>query len=254
MARSVKRAKVKKKPVQRVGMIQRGAMALGGAISRNPVLVGSSTAFFVTLFYVSANALWYQPFAHSGAFFATRSVEGFPVSVIDEPSTTINIIRPEPADRPEGIAGDPLVRQVQLTLRDLGFYSAEPDGLSGPNTRDAIATYQRKVGLAETGVIDDALLEQLGASPMTIVPVPANRNEMTASVRVAGEPASATERISRIQMGLRAFGNADIEVDGIAGARTRAAISEFQSIFGLAVTGEPDAAVYARMRDVGLTQ
>ncbi|TIP62921.1 MAG: peptidoglycan-binding protein, partial [Mesorhizobium sp.] len=69
----------------------------GSQISRNPVLVGGSTAFLVTLFYVSANALWYQPFPHAGAFFATRSMEGFARAGADEPETTINIVRPDPA-------------------------------------------------------------------------------------------------------------------------------------------------------------
>ena len=49
------------------------AAAVGAAIARNPVLVGGATAFIVALSYVSANALWYQPHFHSGAFFATRA-------------------------------------------------------------------------------------------------------------------------------------------------------------------------------------
>ena len=46
--------------------------AVGGTLARNPVLVGGTTAFIVALSYVSANAIWYQPHFHSGAFFATR--------------------------------------------------------------------------------------------------------------------------------------------------------------------------------------
>ena len=61
MARSAKQLKAVKR---RGNAFQDGAMAVGGMISRNPVLVGGSTAFLVTLFYVSANALWYQPFPH----------------------------------------------------------------------------------------------------------------------------------------------------------------------------------------------
>src|SRR5262245_15668776 len=47
--------------------------AVGGALARNPVLVGGTTAFLVALSYVSANAIWYQPHFHNGAFFATRA-------------------------------------------------------------------------------------------------------------------------------------------------------------------------------------
>ena len=64
MARSAKRPE---KAPRRGDTAQAAAIALGGFVSRNPILVGGSTAFLVALFYVSANALWYQPYAHSGA-------------------------------------------------------------------------------------------------------------------------------------------------------------------------------------------
>src|SRR5690606_39370407 len=67
MARS---ARQRKAPTRRSSNWQGAALAVGGLISSNPVLVGGSTAFLVTLFYVSANALWYQPFPHRNAFFA----------------------------------------------------------------------------------------------------------------------------------------------------------------------------------------
>ena len=47
--------------------------------------------------------------------------------------------------------------------------------------------------------------------------------------------------VQKIQAGLKAFGNDGMEIDGVIGAKTRAAIREFQSLFGLPVTGEPDA-------------
>src|SRR5204862_4860497 len=131
------------KAVKRRGSaFEAGAIALGGAISRNPVLVGGSTAFLVTLFYVSANALWYQPFPHAGAFFATRSIEGFPHPGADEPETTSNILRPGPAPA----KSDPTVEQGQGILKDLDFYTGTVDGISGPNTHKAIQAYTQKVG------------------------------------------------------------------------------------------------------------
>jgi peptidoglycan hydrolase-like protein with peptidoglycan-binding domain len=57
----------------------------------------------------------------------------------------------------------------------------------------------------------------------------------------------------RVQAGLKAFGNDGIEVDGLLGQNTQAAIREFQSLFGLPVTGQPDQALLAKMREVGLT-
>jgi peptidoglycan hydrolase-like protein with peptidoglycan-binding domain len=60
-------------------------------------------------------------------------------------------------------------------------------------------------------------------------------------------------RIVKIQAGLKAFGNDDMQLDGVVGARTKAAIKEFQSLFGLPQTGEPDEVVYVKMREIGLT-
>jgi peptidoglycan hydrolase-like protein with peptidoglycan-binding domain len=66
-------------------------------------------------------------------------------------------------------------------------------------------------------------------------------------------PIPADRQIMKLQAGLRAFGNEAMEVDGVLGARTREAIHEFQALFGLPETGEPDDALYAKMREIGLT-
>lgn len=270
MARSAKQAKAVKR---RSNAFQDGAIAVGGMISRNPVLVGGSTAFLVTLFYVSANALWYQPFPHAGAFFATRSIQAFPRAAADEPETTFNIERPSAAPSP--VKGDPVVEQVQGILKDLDFYPGTVDGISGPNTRKAIQAYQQKVGLNASGEIDALLLDQLGATPKTAaVPKPQPRPDVApAAVPVslqtnsgqtnAGQTNSGQAdgaqtqgpdpRIVKIQAGLKAFGNDDMQLDGVVGARTKAAIKEFQSLFGLPQTGEPDEIVYVKMREIGLT-
>ena len=142
-----------------------------------------------------------------------------------------------------------------LYLKDLGFYSGTVDGISGPATQKAIEAYRRKVGLPG-GAIDAALLDQLGAAPTTgaIVPSPAPRATAGDKANPAPQGAqSADARIVKIQAGLKAFGNDDIKLDGVIGARTKAAIKEFQSLFGLPVTGEPDQVVYAKMREIGLT-
>lgn len=254
MARSAKRHKA---PKHRASALQSGALAIGGMISNNPVLVGGSTAFMVTLFYVSANALWYQPYPHRDAFFETRAIERLSNgSAAAEPETTINIERPtaRPAPAVTVVKPDPVVLTVQDILKNLGFYSGAVDGISGSATHKAIDDYRRKVGLPP-GAIDQALLDQLGAAPTTgaIVPTPAPRDGNSGSVETASGVSDTQARIVRIQAGLKAFGNDDIQLDGIIGARTRAAIKEFQALFGLPETGEPDPVVYAKMREIGLT-
>lgn len=245
---------------------------------RNRRVVGGLTAFAVAFSYVAANAMWYQPHAHGNAFFETRPHVMPPVEAAGDELAAAGqetIIRLEREEVPQSRAapgaavpqsqavdiaapvrrGDPVVEEVQRILAALNLYEGDVDGLTGPQTRAAIENYRRVVGLSASAEIDDQLLAQLGAAP---------RAQSGAAPLPAGSPgtdmietSSATPRddvmVMRIQAGLRAFGNEGIEIDGKVGSRTRAAIREFQSLFGLPETGEPDAQTYAKMRDIGLT-
>lgn len=271
-------------------LLREGLVLTGGAILARPALVGGTTAFLVATAFVSANALWYQPYQHTSAFFTTRAlIQHEPPAAAPKPQprpaaarTDTRPAAQQPAAQtgPETTsslpAGDPQVALVQQILKKLELYEGEVDGLAGPQTSGAVEHYQRLVGMTPNGHVDEALLRQLGigaraaetapaaeaAKPVvekvavTIpsnVPVPQPRPAGDGKVVQAGykEP---DPTIVRIQAGLKAFGNDGIELDGVVGARTRSAIKEFQSLFGLKVTGEPDAAVYAKMREIGLTE
>ncbi len=57
---------------------------------------------------------------------------------------------------------DQVIANVQAALQQQGYYQGEIDGLIGPQTRGAIAAYQRDHGLYETAAIDQPTLESLG--------------------------------------------------------------------------------------------
>jgi hypothetical protein len=57
---------------------------------------------------------------------------------------------------------DQVIANVQATLQQQGYYQGEVDGLLGPQTRAAIADYQRDRGLYITSAIDQPTLESLG--------------------------------------------------------------------------------------------
>ena len=249
--------------------------ALGGILVRNPTLVGGTTAFVVALSYVSANAIWYQPHFHNGAFFATRETNyiGPP-----DPSgeTTIRIERQSAAE-PVKPKPDPTIEKVQAILKSMNLYDGAVDGLNGPATRNAIAAYRKTMGMEASGEIDDDLLELLAVDDTTAgikpkppvspqmqtqtlpdrqVPVPSDpmpKPEMISAKVEMPAAAGPDPMIMKIQAGLKAFGNDKMEIDGMMGAKTKAAIREFQSLFGLEVTGEPSQEVYAKMREIGLT-
>jgi len=261
--------------------VARGLSGVGAAVARNPAAVGGTTAFLVSLAFVSANALFYQPQMHPNAFVSTRSPAVPAVETETEAEPPLPTVAPrrevrEVAPSKEEMAaaavgpmsestgsvpepsGDKTVRAVQTVLSELGLYRGEIDGMDGPQTRAAIETYRRIVGLEEGANIDAALLRQLGlegAKPSGATPAPAPRpaeQANDAEIKTASLGGSGNETVRRVQEGLKAFGNDDIEVDGIMGARTRRAITEFQSLFGLPVTGEPDKTLLSKMQEIGL--
>ena len=256
-------------------------------LGRNRSVIGGLTAFVVAFSYVGANALWYQPHAHGSAFFQTRplALDGtgsVPSSMQDleagevetiirlerahaavpqqrpvnltsvETGMTMPVTTPSTAPNP-AVQGDPVVKEVQRVLSGLNLYSGDVDGLTGPQTRAAIEAYRKLVGLSVSAEIDEQLLQQLGAAPrLANAQMPQGAPGMDLmETSSAGVQQDAV--VMRIQAGLRAFGNEGIEIDGVVGSRTRAAIREFQALFGLPETGEPDQTVYAKMREIGLT-
>lgn len=298
----MKRSVNRREPSPIADLVGGAVAATGAAIAENPVLVGSSTAFLVVLFYVSANALWNQPYRHPGPLMETRFVverpapAPLPVSrpaTMMQPTSEVTNSVPSAPERAVAVAAQPSPVQertmrVQIALESLGLYRGTVDGLMGPQTRAAITGYQKTLGMEGTGEIDDRLLEALGiaagrqaaraqsaapqaAPPASVpaagapeqgyaavpvaAPLPRSRDAAAATdlLREARAAAAVQADVVRIQAGLRAFGNEGIEIDGVMGEKTRAAIREFQSLFRLPVTGEPNDQLLAKMQEIGLT-
>src|SRR6266581_4051699 len=57
---------------------------------------------------------------------------------------------------------DQVIANVQSSLQQQGYYHGEVDGLLGPQTRAAIADYQRDRGLYITSAVDEPTLASLG--------------------------------------------------------------------------------------------
>lgn len=215
---------------------------VGAFVLRSPKLLGGGTGFLVALSFVSANALWHQPHRHAGAFFATR-----PMEAVEGPAPDASEV--ETALRPVSApVSDPTVKRVQSSLRALGIYAGPVDGLPGPNTRQAVLAFQGANGMPASGEMDAPLMAALVEQTATTEAIPPAR-----PLDATTAPEDGRERLIKVQAGLKAFGNEAIEIDGIMGARTQAAIREFQSLFGLPETGAPDAPLYAKMKEIGLT-
>ena len=57
---------------------------------------------------------------------------------------------------------DQVVADVQSSLQEQGYYHGEVDGLLGPMTRAALASYQSAQGIEPTAAIDQPTLDSLG--------------------------------------------------------------------------------------------
>ena len=63
--------------------------------------------------------------------------------------------------------------------------------------------------------------------------------------------AQATSLVLQIQRGLSNIAYADVQVDGVAGSQTKAAIRRFQKHYRLPETGEPDELVLKKLKSIG---
>jgi len=166
-----------------------------------------------------------------------------------------------------------LVANIQRELVRLGLYDGAPDGRSGPRTAAAILRFEKQAGLMETGAPSTLLLQALRAasgSPPVATPdsrphsdpktAPAAADPVAAAIRSAekdntlappAEVPVSSEMVMNIQKGLSNLAYADVVVDGVAGDQTRAAIRHFEKHYRLPQTGEPNAKVLKKLKEIG---
>jgi peptidoglycan hydrolase-like protein with peptidoglycan-binding domain len=232
------------------------AQRAGAFVSENPALVGGSTAFAVTMFFIASNALWYQPNAHRETFFQTRSLDAYKAPELPQNHSnlsgkaggeaTFRIVR---ESAPEA---DPVVRDIQSALREMAMYEGEVDGIAGPRTLQAIRDFQARAGLEPNGKVGAPLLDAIRTAS---VPAPKLKKVAPAEQtfedieREASGPNADT--VKSIQAALKKHGHDEIEPDGIAGSKTAAAIKEYQKAKKLKVTGVADEALVQSMKKSG---
>jgi peptidoglycan hydrolase-like protein with peptidoglycan-binding domain len=232
------------------------AQRAGAFVSENPALVGGSTAFAVTMFFVASNALWYQPNAHRETFFQTRSLDEYKAPELPQNQSklsgkqggeaTFRIVR---ETAPES---DPVVRDIQSALRQLAMYEGDVDGIAGPRTLQAIRDFQARAGLEPNGKVGAPLLDAIRTAS---VPSPKLKRvappEQTIEDIEREASAPDADMVKTIQAALKANGFEEIEPDGIAGSKTAAAIKEYQKARKLKATGVADEALVKSMRKAG---
>lgn len=151
-----------------------------GIIARNPrESVAIAVAAGATV-WILVNALFMQAGPHPAPLFSTRQGAAIlpppPAASAATPAGAMRLPPPLPAalTQANGAAApsrnDPIAaliapsRQlmaVQRALSDFGYGQIQPDGLFGPETKDAIVRFERQHKLPVTGQVSDRLLKAL---------------------------------------------------------------------------------------------
>jgi peptidoglycan hydrolase-like protein with peptidoglycan-binding domain len=170
---------------------------------------------------VAANALFLQSARHPAPLLFTRALSG-----------------QAPAVR------DPLIQAVQTALKGGLRYTGPIDGVLGPQTKAAIADFQRLAGRAPTGVptrdLPDLITAKLGSHPQPM-----------AKPAAIAQDASDISRTAAVQEALARAAYGQLRADGVFGPQTAQAIRRFQADHNLPVTGEIDDRLMVALRAVG---
>jgi peptidoglycan hydrolase-like protein with peptidoglycan-binding domain len=255
-------------------------VATAALIGRHPRAIGGLVVFGVIFSFVAANALWYQPRRHPAPLLATRADDGKATARADdqahasEPGVTVfRIERQSEAEArraAERATPSELVRKIQAGLAARGLYDGPADGLTGPRTEAAILFFEQTEGMEETGEPSESILERLNA--VASAPPESDADLQTAStartpddeiaaliaadaespaVAIPAEKPPSPALVMKIQKALSGMAYANVEIDGIAGEETRAAIRAFEKSYRLPVTGEPSQRVLDKLKSIG---
>ena len=146
------------------------------------------------------------------------------------------------------------VRQLQVRLKELGYYSSSIDGQYGSGTYAAIYTFQQRNGLAATGKADTATLirlysdDAIGAedsSAPTPTPTPTPLPQVTPSRTL--RYGTTGEDVKLLQNRLIELGYLKTMADGNFGAGTLNALKAFQKANGLSVDGAAGSQTYKKL-------
>ena len=135
------------------------------------------------------------------------------------------------------------VKQMQLRLKDLGYYAGDADGQFGKGTEGAVKAFQFQHGLKDDGIAGEQTLGVLySAHAQRFVPTPTP--SPTPAILASG---SRGTEVEALQKRLKELGYYTGEVDGDFGQGTRAAVRLFQSQHGLTADGIAGSQTIAKL-------
>ncbi|MBN3895608.1 MAG: peptidoglycan-binding protein [Nostoc sp. NOS(2021)] len=125
------------------------------------------------------------------------------------------------------------VRELQVHLRQLGYFKTNPTGKIGAMTREAVIQFQRNYRLPVDGIANAQLLESVRrASTVGYTTQPAGRNYLTVG--------DQGENVRLVQERLSQLGFSNTNPDGLFNDYTRQSVIAFQQSSRLNSTGNVD--------------
>lgn len=214
---------------------------------------------------VAVNATYLQTGKHPAPLFQTRAPGGQLAALMHREVRTV----PDGTDLryPPLVADRALVSEVQSLLAMKGFYQGRVDGVDGPETRAAIADYERGIDVSPTGEPSVRLLSRMRMDQIIkdeVVPLPerapaSNPDGAEPTIgELAALPISApdiqpevSEQVLSVQNAMNIFGYGPIVADGVFGENTSAAIRRFEMNQGMAITGQISDDLVLRLISIG---
>jgi len=149
---------------------------------------------------------------------------------------------------------NPIVEEVQITLKGLGYNPGNTDGRMDKETRDAIKEFQESIGIKNTGYIDEITLSQI--DEVRRKGMASSIKQATGSIEVRSAYSEKGSELSKdfkpttkeIQIALKNAGFDPGAIDGKLGPKTKQAIKEFQRAKGLKVDGIVGQKTWAELR------
>ena|SRR5690606_30167116 len=101
------------------------------------------------------------------ALVSTVLLAGGVFAVNDQPLYSTDVKETYSKQKKTVVNNHEVIKEVQIQLKERGYFSGDIDGIYGPRTRDMLKSFQQDNGLSVTGAINAETLNALDITYLT---------------------------------------------------------------------------------------